>query len=134
MSWSDFSNREQSVMASVALAIRTTILARKQSGAKVGDAIEQGALALGVSPRWARSIFYGEPCVIRPAERIGIMARWSRHLDTRVAAMRIEAEKLERIAEQHRVAERQLTLDLGDRHAPQPNSAGVGMARAVLPP
>ena len=73
-------------------------------------AIEEAALALGITPRRTRSIFDGESVAMRPAEMDMVFRRFLRHLDAQAEdyAQRSAAVKAKR-----RQMEMRLEVDLG---------------------
>lgn len=65
----------------------------KQRGHKRDFAIEQASLALGLSQRKARSIYYGEPFAAARADYDALKRAYRRHLDTVIADLEQRSEE-----------------------------------------
>jgi hypothetical protein len=94
--------------------VTSAVRARRSMGHKNEYAIEQAAMALGMTPRRIAGLMYGEVFRLASNEYLGLMARWGRDIDQQISAMRGEAERMEQHAEHLRIADTQLSLDLGE--------------------
>lgn len=82
-----------------------TIRFFRNRGHKRDVAIEQTALALGLTPRKTRSVFYGETFALLDCEIRHIRRAFARHLDER-------ADDLARRSQEARMRRRQMDMEL----------------------
>jgi hypothetical protein len=103
--WTEIANSDLQRMG------RASVTWRKWLGMKSDHATEEAAGALGVSPRWMRSLVRDEPVSLRDRyDRF--LARWWADMDRQAETLRQRAAEIEAQAEAARVGDRQLTLDL----------------------
>lgn len=98
MSWNKNSNSNPDLLGSLEAMVLETVLYFRNRGHRRDIAIEQGALALGLSPRKVKSIFYQEPVATSREEYDHIFLAFMRHLDAEAAdyTRRAEAVKAKR--------------------------------------
>lgn len=80
MAASDFSNTFATIRK-VENWVCDVVLAHRNKGLRSDHAIEQAALALGISKRKTRSFFYGEASGVAPSEFQQLRDRWVRHME-----------------------------------------------------
>ena len=100
MSWS-----EVSTIRDAAQLVDEAVTAFRNRGYTRERAVEQAALALGISHRRARGLIYGEVFAMAVDEYRAIKARFLRHLDE-------EAESLAGRLEAVKAKQRQMELEL----------------------
>ena len=105
MTRSEFSNSDAKWLRSVEEMVVDTVLWFRNRGFRNQIAIEQTALALGLSPRKTRSLLYQEPTATLRDEYISVREAFRRHLLARV-------DDLARLSEAARMRHRQMELDL----------------------
>jgi len=94
MARNNFSNYDR--FRTVEEIVADTVTFFRNRGHKRDIAIEQTALSLGITPRKAKSIFYGEIFTLLDGEITSIRAAFARHLEWQAEdyARRSEAVKL----------------------------------------
>ena len=100
MSWS-----ESSAIRDAAQLVDDAVTAFRTRGYTRETALHQAALALGISPRRAKGLVYGEVFAMALDEYRQIKARFLRHLDD-------EAESLAARSEAARARRKQMELEL----------------------
>lgn len=80
MAASDFSNNFATIRK-VEHWVCDVVLAHRNKGLRSEHAIEQAALALGISKRKTRAFFYGEASGVAPSEVQQLRERWVRHME-----------------------------------------------------
>ena len=103
MSCNEFSKSDPEWFRAIESMVCDTVLFFRNRGHKRDIAIEQAALALGLSNRKARSIFYQEPVGTLREEYEAIRERFARHLE-------YQAEDYARRSEGVRAKLRQMDL------------------------
>jgi hypothetical protein len=89
----------------VTRSVRAAVRSERSRGQKIGDAIQQAGLALGLTPRRTRALLYGEVFAVAAEEYRHFSARLLAYLDR-------EADQLEIRAEALRLQRQQMQLDL----------------------
>jgi hypothetical protein len=65
--------------------VRDMVSTHRRAGNKIEVAFMDAAEALGVSPRWVRSVIRGEPAVIKPSRIASLQARFAAWLAADIA-------------------------------------------------
>src|SRR6185503_5054836 len=96
-------------------AVRRMVQWFRASGHKNEHALEQAAIALGITPRRAWALRYPSQLVrVAREQRNLLLHRAWAHMDRQAAELRERAEKIEAEAEAERLAAAQLVLPLGE--------------------
>ena len=109
-------------------ALADAVRWRRMLGSKQEHALTDAAGALDLTPRKARSLFRGEPAKIAPSAYETMMRRWFADLDLQVAALRAQANEIERRAGHLRTAADPSTAS-GSVQCSDTTSLPVGGAR-----
>lgn len=103
MAWSNFSKLDP--LREAASMLEETVTAYRNRGHTRQHAVEQAALALGMTPRRAKALLYGEAFNVALDEYNAIKQRFLEHLDQ-------EAESLAARFEAVRAKRRQMEMSL----------------------
>ena len=80
MRWSNFTNDYETIRRAASL-VCDVVFARRNAGQQTATAIEQAALALGISKRKARAFYYGEASGVERAELEQMRERFVVHME-----------------------------------------------------
>lgn len=103
MDWSNFSTNDP--LRHVMSLLDDAVSSYRNRGHSRQHAVEQAALALGITPRRAKSLLYGEAFTVAVEEYRAIKARFLDHLDA-------EAEHLAARSAAARARRRQMELEI----------------------
>ena len=101
MAWSNFSKSDPVRVA--AEFVDAAVTAYRNRGHSRTDAMDQAALALGISPRRAKALVYGEAFAMATEELRAIKSRFIAHLDDQMAHHEAEKQKLRERLQQMRL-------------------------------
>lgn len=98
MAWNKVSNADQDWLRAIEAMVSDTVTYFRNRGHKRDIAIEQASLALGISQRKTKSIFYQEPVAASQEDRDRVFQAFMSHLDQQAEdyARRAEAVKAKR--------------------------------------